>query len=311
MKLNLRSHQQQRRRNQIHFWVLITLLAGFCYLLASWVLGEDAGIAILLALFILLGFNPLVSPTLLLRLHRAQPLPQHFAPDLHHINQLLASRAELEYAPRLYFIPNNSMNAFTSGSGKDSVIALSAGLFQQLNLKQLAGVIAHEMSHIRHHDMQILGFVATFSQLARTIAFVGILTLLISIPTWLAGGVSIGLIPLLLMLFAPTISAIIEFAIMRNREFDADTSAAELMGDPEPLMQALAILERQATSWERYFIIERQNPWFKTHPDSEERISRLAELEAMPWVHHPLGTILNNSIDVNHHFPPRSRNRFW
>ncbi len=312
MKLDPRSHHKQKRRNIIQFWLLLLLMAGYCYALASWVLGANIALVILLVMLLLLSFNPLVSPALLLRIHGAQKLPWQMAPDLFRLTERLAKRAHLAHVPQLYYLPSSSMNAFTTGSGHNAVIALSAGLLQQLNFKQIIGVIAHEMSHIRHKDMRILGFVATFSELARTLALVGLIMLLLSLPSIVMGTITIGLIPLLLMVFTPMISALIELAIMRNREFDADISAAELLGDPRPLIEALAILDQQASSWERYFAIERPNRLFNTHPETKERIRRLAELEQRPLYHDAFGNVLNQIFDIEQHFPrPKKRRNIW
>jgi heat shock protein HtpX len=143
-------------------------------------------------------------------------------------------------------------------------------------------VLAHEISHIRSNDIWVMTLADTVSRLTGGLALMGQLLLFINLPLLLFGAAAISWWAILLLLFAPTISLLLQLALSRTREFDADMDAVEITGDPLGLASALRKLDRhQRGLWQRLLFPGRHTPdsWIlSTHPSSEERIRRLAEL---------------------------------
>jgi heat shock protein HtpX len=145
-------------------------------------------------------------------------------------------------------------------------------------------VLAHEVSHIANGDNRVMGFADLVSRITGMLSLAGQLLLLVGLPLWLLTGVDMPWGPILVLLFAPTLSALVQLALSRSREYEADRSAAELAGDPRGLASALEKLERyQGGLWERLVMPGRKLPepsLLRTHPPVEERVRRLMDLAA-------------------------------
>lgn len=243
-------------------------------LLGPW--GALAAIPVAL-LICLLG--PRVSPRLVLRMFKAQLIHPNHAPQLYEIHQALCERAELQHMPPLYYIPSRMPNAFAIGADGRSAIAISDGLMRMMTPRELAGVLAHEISHVRHNDLKIMALADSFSRFASMASRAGLLVFLF----FLLLGTWPGLWRLLLLLLAPAMTALLQLALSRSREFNADMGAAELTRDPLGLASALAKLQRmQPTGWIRKVLFPgNQAPEataLRTHPPTEERVERLLSL---------------------------------
>jgi heat shock protein HtpX len=142
--------------------------------------------------------------------------------------------------------------------------------------------MAHEVSHIANRDLWIMGLADTMSRVVSLASWIGQLMLLINLPLVLAGGAHIPWHVPLLLIFSPTIMALLQLALSRTREFDADRGAAELTGDPGGLASALLKLERRTGRfWEDIFLPGRRIPepsLLRTHPPTEDRVARLREI---------------------------------
>ncbi|WP_211107173.1 M48 family metalloprotease [Azospirillum thermophilum] len=137
------------------------LLGGMAVLLAlcGWVVAGGDGVAWAFAAGALsLLFSPRVSPRLVLGMFAARRLSYHEAPRLHEVTEAIARRAGLPVVPELYYIPSPVLNAFTVGSREQPAIAVADGLLSALTLRELAGVLAHEVSHIRNNDLWVMGW---------------------------------------------------------------------------------------------------------------------------------------------------------
>lgn len=216
------------------------------------------------------------------------------APALHRMVETLAARAGLP-KPRVYVIETDAPNAFATGrSPANGAVAVTTGIMRTLDDDELAGVIAHELAHIKHRDTLI-------SSVAATIA--GAISMLANMAQWAlifgglggnddeeGGGLAGGLVMIFL---APIMAVILQLAISRSREFTADAGGARIVGDPLPLARALHKLEAAAQrapmpvnpAAAPLFIV---NPLrgglsglFSTHPSTAERIRRL-EAMALP-----------------------------
>ena len=264
----------------------LLLVVGMLGLLATlgWLAAGVEGLVwvfVIGGVFMLVGLR--VSPALVLRLYRARPLSPPEAPTLFRVVTTLAARAELSRPPALYYLPSRIINAFAVGRHNDSAICLSDGLLRALNEEELVGVLAHEISHIRNNDLWLMGLADAVSRLTRMLSWMGPLLLLFSLPMLILGGDAVPWLLVLLLTGAPILSVLLQLALSRTREYDADLDAATLTGNPRGLANALAKMEWLRGSWlERSLLSGRRLPEasvFRTHPDTADRIRRLLELE--------------------------------
>ncbi len=285
--MNVEELERHKRINSIHSALLLLAMTALLVALGAIVWGwAGAVVALVTCLFIGIA-GPRFSPLLVLRMSRARPLPQQAAPGIHRIFEELSNRAHLPSVPRLYYVPSRMLNAFAVGSTDDAAVAVTDGLLRVMNPRELTGVLAHEVSHIRHQDTKVMGLADFVSRMLGTISQLGQLLLIISIPMTLFGG-SIGLSPLqlLAMIIAPLLSTLLQLALSRSREFTADLGAVELTGDAAGLASALHKLERiqQGGMW-RNVLPGKRAPVpaaLRTHPPTEQRIARLQNIAPVP-----------------------------
>jgi len=239
----------------------------------------------------------------LLSAYRAKALRPHEAPQLLELVENLSKRAGLARTPALYWVPSRVPNAFAVVGRGDTALALTDGLLRRLTLRELAGVLAHEIGHIAHNDLQLMALADSVSRLTHLLALLGLLLALLSLPLLMLGIAPLSLTGLLLLVLAPTASALLQLALSRTREFDADLFAVHLTGDPEAMAAALVRLETPEIAWwQRLFMPTRREPspsLLRSHPLTAERIARLKELRpaaqhitadfiadpGSPWLH--------------------------
>ena len=272
-----------RMKNRLHSLFLLAALVALLWLL-GWFFAGIYGII----WATLLGIVPLfagirIFPALTLKMYGARPLAHLETPRLFAIVEELSAGAELPAAPRLYYIESNTPLIFSVGLGKEGAIALSDGLLRLLTVRELAGVLAHEISHIRHNDTWVMCFADVVSRITSSLSLLGQLLVLINLPLLFFGDVLLPWGPLLLMMFAPTISAFLQLALSRTREFDADLDAARLSADPAGLAAALAKLDEYQRRIMRRLLIPghrgTEPSLLRTHPKTEERVRLLLDLE--------------------------------
>ncbi len=256
--------------------LLIMVLLGYFF-------GGLTGIlwtAILTLPFLILSNR--LSPQLILRMYGARPLAVSGAPKLYRLIQALSDRANLPRPPRLYYIPSRMMNALTIGSRRNAALGITDGLLHHLTLRELAGVLAHEIAHIRDNDMQVMGFADLISRITGLFSSLGQLLLILNLPLILMGRSPIPWAGVVLLIAAPSITGLLQLALSRTREFQADIGAIRLTHDPEGLASALNKMERHHTGLLRRVLLPGyRNPdpsLFRTHPAMDERIRRLLEL---------------------------------
>jgi len=287
---------EHKLNNSLQSLLLVATLAGLLGLLA-WVIGGTAFVVFALATVLLLYFtNPAASPRLVAMLYPGRVLHPSEAPRHYAVLAELARRAGLPRTPRLYYIPSRLMNAFATGRPDDALVAVSDGLLRRLDLRELAGVLAHEISHVANGDLAVMAFADLVSRIASLFSLVGQLLLILSLPALALAEVDVPWLAILVLLSAPTLSALTQLALSRNREYEADRGAAELTGDPAGLASALDKLERyQGRFWEQILMPGGHVPdpsLLRTHPQTGERIQRLLDLvprrHGMPSVRDPL-----------------------
>lgn len=282
--IDLLVQRRNRMRNALHTW----LLGVACLLLlaaTAWAFGGAAGV-VYAALF---GIVPLivmrrVSPRLVLSMYKAVQVSPAKFPAGYRIVEELARRAGLPATPKLYVIPSRMMNAFAVGQRDDSAIAITDALARSLTTRELAGVLAHEMSHIAHEDVKVMAFADMVSRFTSLMSAIGLFSLFLNVVGF-AGGYE-AQVPwpgVVVLLAAPTVSGLLQMALSRTREFDADLGAAMLTGDPDGLATALRKLERaHGRMWEGILLPGGRIPdpsILRTHPKTEDRIERLAALK--------------------------------
>lgn len=271
---------RHRLLNTLHTMLLlaaITALAGF---LGWWLLGDEGIIwAGAITVFTLL-ISPRVSPRWVLQASGARELAPFQAPVLHRLLQLLAERAGLPRIPALYYLPTRVLNAFATGSVHESAVTVTDGLVRAMTLRELTGILAHEIAHVRGHDLWVMNLADVVGRLTALLSMFGQALLIVMLPFSILRGYNLPIFPILALIFAPTISLLLQLALSRTREYHADVVAAELTGDPAGLASALDKLERLQGGWmERMFMAGGRIPrWLRTHPRTQERIRRLMAL---------------------------------
>lgn len=261
------------------------LVAGMIALL-TWILSLvfslETALWALAGWAIALLWAPRISPQVVMRMYRAHELKQAEFPSGHDLLGKLAERAGLPRAPALYYIPSATLNAFTMGRKNDAVVCVTDGLIRKLNQRELAGVLAHEISHIRNNDLWVMNLADSISRMTSIFSIMGLILLVLSVPMLLFGGGFNPLLLSLILIFAPTFASLLQLALSRAREFDADLDGAALTGDPTGLASALRKLEQhQGSVWERVFMPGRGIPdpsLLRSHPATADRIERLLSL---------------------------------
>jgi heat shock protein HtpX len=226
--------------------------------------------------------GPTLSPKFVLQMHRARPLDPRQAPGLHDVFSQLVQQAGLAHEPTLYYVPSGTLNAFAVGADRTAVVAVTDGLLRTLSPRELSGVLAHELSHLRFGDTHLMALGDVFSRMTASMSQIGQLLLILLLPAAIFGAPFISFGGLMVLCFAPLACALLQLALSRSREFNADLGAIELTSDPLGMATALEKLERaQQGGWLRrlFFPYRSLGPSFlRTHPATEERIERLRQM---------------------------------
>jgi heat shock protein HtpX len=217
----------------------------------------------------------------MLQIYAARPLRAHEVPMLYDLVGALCERADIPQQVNLYYIPSRLMLAFTVGGKATVGLALSDGLLRKLSGREIAGVLAHELSHVAHHDLTLMALADFMTKVTRTLAFLALLLIAINLPFLLEGEIAIPWPPIVLLMVAPLLSLLLQLGLSRSREYDADAGAALLTGDPEAVASALEKMEaQQRRYWETLFGREGavdQPSVLRTHPPTQARVDALAQ----------------------------------
>ena len=285
--IRLLAHHRNRAINTLHTWLLG---AGSLLLLAvtAWAFGGAAGIlyAVVFGAVSMLVVRR-ISPQMVLTMYKAKRVGEAEFPTGVRIVEELARRAALPAVPALYVIPSKMMNAFAVGRRDDAAIAVTDALARQLSARELAGVLAHEISHIAHEDVKVMALADMVSRFTSLMSTVGLLSLVLNLLGFAGGyAAQVPWLAVLVLLAAPTVGGLLQMALSRTREFDADLGAAMLTGDPDGLASALTRLEKaQGRIWESMMLPGGRIPdpsILRTHPLTAERVARLMALKAAP-----------------------------
>ncbi len=249
----------------------------------GWLIGGMTGLLWTAVIgMVLFVFTPKISPGVVLRMYNASPIQENELPGLYHLLKALSRKAGLEYVPGIYYVPSRVMNAFSVGSQDNAAIALSDGLLRSMSRREIAGILAHELNHIRHNDLWIMQMADNMSRITHSMSMVGQVMLLLFLPFYFAAGTSIPWLIILFLMVAPLVSMLLQLALSRTREYDADLGALQITGDPEGLASALKKLEvYQKKLIDLLIMPGRKNPdpsLLRSHPHTEKRLERLYKL---------------------------------
>lgn len=267
------------------------LLAGLTALFmgAGFLLGGTGGMII--ALLIAVGMNLFAywnSDKMVLRMYGAQPVDRASHPEFYDLVAALARQADLPM-PKVYVIDEAQPNAFATGRNpENAAVAATTGLLRELDANQVAGVMAHELAHVKNHDTLIMTITATIA---------GALSMLANFALFFGGNRDnpLGIFgTILVMIFAPMAAMLVQMAISRSREYEADRIGAEICGQPMWLAGALDKLDKSASHIDNLraednpatahmFIVnplhaKSMDNLFSTHPSMANRIKRLSDM---------------------------------
>ena len=271
------------------------LLAGMTalFLVVGYLLGGEAGMVIAFGVAVAMNlFAYWNSDKMVLRMYGARQVDARTAPEFHAIIERLAARAGLPM-PKVYLIDSDQPNAFATGRNpENAAVAATTGLLRMLSADEVAGVMAHELAHVKNRDTLTMTVTATIA---------GAIGMLANFAMFFGGSRDnnnpLGFVGVLLVaILAPLAAMVVQFAISRTREYAADEGGAAISGNPHALASALAKIERGARAIDNnraeanpatahMFII---NPLhahavdglFSTHPKTANRIRRLQEIAA-------------------------------
>jgi heat shock protein HtpX len=269
------------------------LLAGMTalFMVVGYFIGGTGGMMIALAVAAVTNlFAYWNSDKMVLRMQNAVPVERSRAPELYDMVEILSQRAGIP-TPAVYVIETDQPNAFATGRDpKNAAVAVSAGLLRQLDTREVAGVVAHELAHIKNRDTLTMTITATLAGAISALAQFGL---------FFGGGNNrdnpLGGVGALLMVFlAPVAAMMVQMAVSRTREYEADKHGAEISGDPLALASALhkiatlagrqvnVAAERNPAMAHMYIVNplsgQRMDNLFSTHPDTGNRIQALQRL---------------------------------
>ena len=281
--------------NTIKTTILMALMMILLVVLGGAIGGKGGAMLMFVVSLAMNFFSYWFSDSIVLRMYGARPLTEREAPELYHLVADLAARAGLPM-PKVCLIESMTPNAFATGrSPSHAAVAVTRGIVGMLSREELSGVLAHELSHIKHRDTLISTIAAAMGSAISMLAYMAQWSAIFgrSDDDEGAGGI-VG--TLLAVLVAPLAATLIQLAISRSREFDADKSGGEICGNPRYLARALEKISGTVQSMPPMRETEAQpatsnlfivNPLagsrqafvnlFSTHPATAERVARLEE----------------------------------
>ena len=246
--------------------VMLSLIASFVFGTAGLVFGPLS-----LALFYLVEAKAPIS--WMLRAHRAQPLPPGHPAS--RIFDAIRQRAGLQQDVFLYYSPANTFNAYTIGHSQEAVVVLTQPILDHFTHDEIAGILAHELSHVVNRDTRFMAMAASLAAMISQMSLIVLIFCFITLPLAFAQGHLLVYITMAAVaLVIPTIALFLQARLSRTREFAADLGATELLGEPGYLISALLKLERYSSAF-LFPWMRRGQGYFGSHPNTLARVQRL------------------------------------
>ena len=263
--------------------ILLLGVMGVIFALIGKLIAGLEGIAVaVISCIVVILLSPRLSPAIVLQMYRARRLSPGETPGLYRIVERLADSAHLSVVPALYYIPSSIMNAFSLGRKDKTIIAVTDGLIRSLTGDEIAGIMAHEVSHIKNKDLWIMGLADFISRFTNVFSFIGIFFLILYFPAIFLGWIEFPLWTAAVIFFAPYASVLLQLALSRTREYEADADAVTLTGDPGALAAALGKIDQYPLKiWDLIFLPGQRVPApsiLRTHPHTMKRIARLKDI---------------------------------
>jgi len=274
--------------NLVQAGVLLAALA-VLLVLASWPAIGAVGILLAaLAVAVIVGLALYLPPWAVVRLYGAQ---QHDRAALKQVDALvaeLAQRAALARSPTLYVVPSTMLGAFSVGTEHGSAIAVTEGLLRRLTMREIAAVLAREISHVSLGNLPVLGIADFVTRFAQALYYFGLALAALNLWRLLTGEELVSWWTVVLLVLAPALLNLLQLKLPRTREFAADRAAALMTGDPMGLASAIARLEApNGNFWDDLLppVPARKVPqpsMLRCPPPAEQRIARLHALNPPP-----------------------------
>ncbi len=263
--------------------LIITVMLLMMALIGLILGGVDAVfIALLFGLLFIVLF-PSLSPIIMARFYAAKPLLRFDVPELYYFLDQLVLHAKLDKTPSLFWVNSHAMFAFTLGRSSDAVIVLSKGLINKLELSEVVAVMAHETAHIMHRDLWLMSMTDLIHRLMTIFSYLGQIMVVMFLPAYLFWDVSFPWLGVAILIVAPFINALLQLLLSRIREYDADYTAAMLMGSSRPLALALHKVSHDEPYMLRKFFVpqeeQKRASILQTHPKTETRIKKLLAMK--------------------------------
>jgi len=270
----------------------MALLTIVFILLGGAIAGEQGLIMAFVIALVLNFIGYWKSDTIAIKMTRSRPLSENEAPELYAMVRKLTQGASMPM-PKLYLTPSSQPNAFATGrSPKHAAVAVTAGIMKMLDRRELEGVIAHELAHIRNYDTLISTFATVLAGALAFIARMGQFRMLFGGMRGNRNNGAALALQLVAIILAPIAAMLVRMAISRSREYLADATGARIAGTPDGLASALTKMSRAAErnpmrineAASHMFIVnpiagQRFASLFSTHPPLEQRVARLRRIE--------------------------------
>ena len=229
-----------------------------------------------------------MPPGLVLRAIGARAVSRSDGPALYDMLDALCQRAGLERAPLLCWVGERAPVAFTVGQGEATTIVQSAALLPGMTRREIQGILAHEIVHVRNGDIALMQLAMVAGRLTRLLSQIGLLLIFLSLFLRVTAVQTLPIAPLMILIVAPIAVSMLQLALSRAREGEADLEAAELTGDPHALASALVKMRRheQMPLRGRFPTVAplRIPSLFRDHPATEERIRALLAMPQPPGI---------------------------
>lgn len=271
----------QKANNYTQFGIMISGLILLFVIMGYTVAGTMGIIASIAIGLITLLFSSNFSIKRVLRKRNIWQLNEFSGSHLFEMVQNLVNKTNLKTIPKVFLENTPEINAFTIEDSKDAAIVISRGLVETMNQREVKGVLAHEIAHLKNNDIKLMMFIESIRRVTTSLTTLGYLLLLVNLPLVIMGAAMIPWHVVIALIIVPGFSYLLQLSLSRNREFKADMDAIDIAGSAQGLASALRKIEMQ----QNYVKNIIKSPFhhvpeiLRTHPNIHQRIKRLKSIE--------------------------------